>query len=123
MNHIVSRGAGLVIYLSQEGRGIGLFQKLKAYQLQEIGLDTVEANIALGLPVDCREYSSAIAILQYFAIDSVELMTNNPDKQACLESAGIRVTRRIPVITEPNDNNRRYLATKQEKLGHSLMSV
>jgi 3,4-dihydroxy 2-butanone 4-phosphate synthase/GTP cyclohydrolase II len=112
---------GVVIYLrGQEGRGIGLLNKLKAYALQEQGLDTVEANLALGLPSENREYGAAVSILKDLGVTSVRLMTNNPAKSAYLVDAGIPVNSYVPVITGLADENIGYLETKREKMGHIL---
>jgi 3,4-dihydroxy 2-butanone 4-phosphate synthase/GTP cyclohydrolase II len=112
---------GVVIYLrGQEGRGIGLLNKLKAYALQEQGLDTVEANLALGLPSENREYGAAVSILKDLGVTSVRLMTNNPAKSAYLVDAGIPVNSFVPVITGLATENIGYLETKREKMGHIL---
>ena len=112
---------GVVIYLrGQEGRGIGLLNKLKAYSLQEQGLDTVEANLALGLPSEAREYGAAVSILRDLGVSSVRLMTNNPAKSKFLEDAGIPVTEYVPVITGLAIENLGYLQTKKEKMGHLI---
>jgi 3,4-dihydroxy 2-butanone 4-phosphate synthase/GTP cyclohydrolase II len=112
---------GIVIYLrGQEGRGIGLLNKLKAYALQEQGLDTVEANLALGLPSEAREYGAAIAILRDLGVKSVRLMTNNPEKSGSLTAAGIPVTEYVPVIVGQAAENAGYLETKREKMGHLI---
>jgi len=112
---------GVVIYLrGQEGRGIGLLNKLKAYALQEQGLDTVDANLALGLPSEAREYGAAIAILQDLGIESVRLLTNNPEKRESLENADIAVTETVPLIVGLAEQNLGYLAAKRERMGHEL---
>lgn len=112
---------GIVIYLrGQEGRGIGLLNKLKAYALQEQGLDTVEANLALGLPSENREYGAAVAILRDLGVRSVRLMTNNPAKSGFLNEAGIPVTEYVPVIVGQADENKGYLETKAKKMGHLI---
>jgi 3,4-dihydroxy 2-butanone 4-phosphate synthase/GTP cyclohydrolase II len=112
---------GVVVYLrGQEGRGIGLLNKLKAYALQEQGLDTVEANLALGLPSENREYGAAVAILQDLGVKSVRLMTNNPAKSEFLTSAGIAVNEFVPVIVGQSAENAGYLATKVSKMGHRI---
>lgn len=112
---------GVVIYLrGQEGRGIGLLNKLKAYALQEKGYDTVDANLALGLPSEAREYGAAVAILHDLGIKSVRLMTNNPAKRSYLEDAGIKVTEYVPVIVGVASENENYLATKRERMGHLI---
>ncbi|MEO8916147.1 MAG: GTP cyclohydrolase II [Polyangiaceae bacterium] len=111
---------GVVLYLRQEGRGIGLTNKIRAYELQERGLDTVDANLALGFAADERDYSVAAAMLRVLAVGSVALMTNNPDKIAQLRAQGIAVTRRIPHEVAPNSHNRFYLDTKARRSGHLL---
>lgn len=117
---IAAERGGVVIYLRQEGRGIGLINKLKAYNLQDIGLNTVEANTHLGFDVDARQYECAIFILQDLGIQSVELITNNPDKVEALRKSPVQVVARIPLVVEPHDENRNYLETKQELMGHLL---
>ncbi len=109
---------GAIVYMRQEGRGIGLLNKLKAYRLQDLGLDTVEANQALGYPAEARDYRVAARILDMLGIASVELMSNNPDKIKKLSGDGVRVTGRIPVVAAPTEHNRFYLATKKAKMGH-----
>ena len=112
---------GIVIYLrGQEGRGIGLLNKLKAYALQDTGLDTVDANVALGLPAEAREYGAAVAILKDLGVTSVRLMTNNPAKRSFLDAAGIEVTDYVPVIVGQAAENENYLATKRERMGHMI---
>jgi len=115
-----SAGCGVVIYLRQEGRGIGLENKILAYHLQERGLDTVEANLALGFPADLREYSVAASILRELGIRKIRLITNNPAKLDDLEEAGIEVVERVPLIVKSNPHNARYLQTKKHRLGHLL---
>jgi GTP cyclohydrolase II len=117
MREIGKAGSGLVIYLRQEGRGIGIENKLRAYALQERGLDTVDANLALGLPIDSRSYASAATYLHYRGIRRCVLLTNNPDKVAALRERRIFVTR-TPLISSTNDACRDYLATKRLRLGH-----
>lgn len=119
LSKIATEG-GVLIYLRQEGRGIGLANKLKAYMLQEQGLDTVEANLELGLPADDRSYAIAYQMLNYFGIKAVRLLTNNPLKVEALERYGMEVCQRIPLEIQPTDENRQYLKTKKEKLGHLL---
>ncbi len=118
LHYISSKPYGLFIYLRQEGRGIGLLNKIKAYHLQELGLDTVEANEYLGLPEDARDYTAAAAIIEMLKVRSVSLLTNNPDKLQGLRDEGINVVERIPLVIEPNSYNRAYLKTKKEKMGH-----
>jgi GTP cyclohydrolase II len=120
LEYVQGQEFGAVIYLRQEGRGIGLFNKLKAYNLQDLGLDTVEANTSLGFPSDAREYRAAADILRLLQIRSVALLTNNPDKIEGLRREGIAITRRIPLVVRANAHNRRYLKTKRERLGHFL---
>ncbi len=115
---ITSEGVGVLLYLRQEGRGIGLANKLRAYGLQDAGLDTVDANSALGLPVDARDYRGAAAILSELGLTRMRLMTNNPDKLAALEAAGIQVVERVQLPALPNGVNSTYLATKIARLGH-----
>jgi GTP cyclohydrolase II len=111
-------GAGILLYLSQEGRGIGLVNKLRAYGLQDRGADTIEANHQLGFAADERIYEPAAAMLRQLGFDQVRLMTNNPDKVTGLERCGISVAERVPLVIEANRFNRRYMAAKAEKLGH-----
>jgi len=111
---------GMVLYLRQEGRGIGLINKIRAYELQDDGLDTVEANIALGFRDDERDYAVAAHMLMSLKIESVQLMTNNPKKIAQLEQYGIKVAQRIPHIMEANEHNKFYLETKAAKSGHMI---
>jgi GTP cyclohydrolase II len=117
---IVEEGRGLLIYEHQEGRGIGLLNKLRAYQLQDAGADTVEANELLGFQADHRSYGLAADILRYLKVSQVRLLSNNPDKIRALEHAGIRVVERVPCLIEPSDSTELYLRTKKEKLGHLL---
>jgi 3,4-dihydroxy 2-butanone 4-phosphate synthase / GTP cyclohydrolase II len=118
--HAISREGGVLIYLRQEGRGIGLANKLKAYALQEQGFDTVEANRQLGLPVDSRDYEVAFEILKYLGIERIRLLTNNPEKIAALSGYGVVIEERISLESLPTEENLSYLKTKQEKLGHWL---
>ena len=117
---IGSEGLGAVLYLRQEGRGIGLFNKIKAYRLQEDGLDTVEANLRLGFENDHRRYADAATLIRLLGIGSVRLITNNLEKISGLRREGIEITARIPLITEPDVHNAHYLKTKADKLGHLL---
>jgi 3,4-dihydroxy-2-butanone 4-phosphate synthase/GTP cyclohydrolase II len=120
MRAIAEAGTGLVIYEHQEGRGIGLMAKLQAYSLQDKGLDTVEANHALGFAADCRDFSLPAVILRELGITCLRLLSNNPDKSRALSEAGIEVVTRIPCEAEPNNHSRAYLRAKKEKLGHAL---
>ena len=106
--------------MAQEGRGIGLLNKLKAYELQENGLDTVEANLELGLPIDAREYGIGSQILADLGLSSIRILTNNPKKLSGIEGFGLTVVEQVPIEVAPNDENRRYLAAKRDKLGHRL---
>lgn len=114
----LSENGGLLIYLRQEGRGIGIVNKMKAYNLQDQGLDTYEANEKLGFHQDQRDYSDAIAVLKDLGISKVNLLTNSPDKIAAFDASGIEVVRRTEVLIEPNENNKAYLNSKREKRGH-----
>ncbi len=118
LGKIAEEGAGILLYEQKEGRGIGLMAKLKAYELQDQGMDTVEANVELGFAADCREYVLPAEALKLLGVTAVRLMTNNPQKVAALESAGIRVTERVSAEVEMQETFERYLRTKQEKLGH-----
>jgi GTP cyclohydrolase II len=118
LSMIASAGAGVLIYEQQEGRGIGLMAKLQAYELQDSGLDTVQANEKLGFRADHREFALPAAILQNLGISSVRLLSNNPDKVSALENAGIRVAERVPCEVESHTHSEQYLKTKKEKLGH-----
>jgi 3,4-dihydroxy 2-butanone 4-phosphate synthase / GTP cyclohydrolase II len=117
---IEREGRGVLLYLSQEGRGIGLLNKLRAYKLQETGLDTVDANIELGLPADLRDYGIGAQILVDLGLSSIRLLTNNPKKIVGLEGYGLRVTDQIPIEHAPGEHNREYLRAKKERLGHML---
>jgi 3,4-dihydroxy 2-butanone 4-phosphate synthase/GTP cyclohydrolase II len=121
LERIVQEGRGVVIYLrGHEGRGIGLLAKLQAYQLQDGGRDTVDANLDLGLPADARHYGAATQILRDLGVASVRLMTNNPDKTSSLESYGVPVAERVALTPRPNDHNLAYLLTKRDRMGHDL---
>lgn len=111
---------GMLIYLRQEGRGIGLLNKIKAYSLQDEGYDTVEANLMLGLPIDKRDYSFAVEVLKYFEIHSIKLMTNNPAKIDFLSDNDINVSERIPIVSVPTKFDEFYLSTKKSRMGHQL---
>ena len=117
---ITAKLGGAVIYLRQEGRGIGLINKLKAYNLQDEGLNTIEANVHLGHKVDARQYDIAIKILQDLGIEALHLLTNNPLKIEALENSPIQVVSRIPIVVKAKDENRSYLQTKQRFMGHLL---
>ena len=120
MSTIAERGSGLVIYLHQEGRGIGLMAKLKAYALQDQGLDTIEANEALGFDADCRDFNLAVAVLHELKVRQVRLMSNNPQKVEALTKGGIEVIELIACEAPPSPYALSYLRTKKEKMGHSL---
>ena len=122
LTRIAEEGAGILLYEQQEGRGIGLMAKLKAYELQDQGLDTVEANEELGFAADCRDYDLAAAALKLLGVSRVRLMTNNPAKVAALQAAGITVTERVSAEVETQESFERYLRTKQEKMGHSSIA-
>jgi 3,4-dihydroxy 2-butanone 4-phosphate synthase/GTP cyclohydrolase II len=113
-------GLGVLLYLAQEGRGIGLLNKLRAYKLQESGLDTVDANIELGLPADLRDYGIGAQILVDLGLKSIRILTNNPKKIVGMEGYGLEVTDQIPIEQVPGDHNREYLRAKRDKLGHTL---
>jgi len=117
---VARRGKGAVLYLRQEGRGIGLANKIRAYGLQEQGADTVDANRLLGLPDDARVYNAAADMLEYFDVQSVQLMTNNPAKVDALRSLGIEVVGRLPVVVAPNPFSAGYLETKRARMAHEL---
>ncbi|MBI2018425.1 GTP cyclohydrolase II [Candidatus Daviesbacteria bacterium] len=123
MKLIQKKGQGVILYLNQEGRGIGLTNKIKAYALQDLGLDTVEANTKLGLPIDARGYKIAADMLKDLGISKIYLLTNNPDKEQQLSSFGIDVLQTVPLEIKPNKNNKQYLATKKQKLSHHLREV
>jgi GTP cyclohydrolase II len=120
---IAEHGAGILIYQLQEGRGIGLMNKLRAYELQDSGQDTVEANHHLGFEADHRDYALCAEVLRHFGVSQVRLMSNNPKKIDALEAAGIRVTERVPIEITPSDGTTKYLQTKKAKLGHLLSKV
>ncbi len=124
LHHALARMAdvqwGVLLYLRQEGRGIGLINKLRAYQLQDQGFDTVDANVRLGFPAEARDFGIAAAMLRLMHIDAVRLLTNNPEKAARLAQEGIDVTERLPHILPPNPHNATYLATKRDRTGHIL---
>ena len=117
---IAKEGSGILVYMRQEGRGIGLVNKLHAYALQERGLDTVEANEKLGFPADLREYGLGAQILLSLGVKSIRLITNNPKKLIGLEGYGLRITGRVPMIIPPGEGNKRYLKTKKDRMGHMI---
>jgi 3,4-dihydroxy 2-butanone 4-phosphate synthase/GTP cyclohydrolase II len=117
---IAAEKGGVVIYLRQEGRGIGLINKLKAYNLQDLGFNTADANTHLGFDVDARQYDAAICILKDLGIEEIELITNNPTKVEALRRSPIRVIGRIPIVIPPQADSRDYLETKQQLMGHLL---
>ena len=123
MEMIEAEGRGAVIYLSQEGRGIGLMDKIRAYKLQEEGLDTIEANIHLGHGADERDYGVGAQILNLLGIRKMRLMTNNPVKRIGLEGYGLEVVENVPIEVKPNPYNLRYMHTKKERMGHDLHQV
>lgn len=118
MARIAAAGDGILLYLRQEGRGIGLTEKIRAYALQDEGLDTVEANRRLGFDADLRDYRPAVDMLGWFGIPRIRLMTNNPAKLTALRSQGIEVVNREPIIADPNAHNAAYLKTKRDRMGH-----
>ena len=117
---IEAEGEGVLLYLAQEGRGIGLLNKLKAYRLQEDGLDTVEANLQLGLPADLRDYGIGAQILVDLGLSSIRILTNNPKKIRGLEGYGLSVSAQIPIEHAPNPHNEEYMRTKARRMGHTL---
>lgn len=123
MAMIARQGFGALVYLRQEGRGIGLENKIKAYRLQDEGLDTVEANVALGLPIDHRDYGTGAQILRDIGLSKIRILTNNPKKTRRLEVYGLEIVEQLPLEISPNDTNRRYLETKKYKMGHELRHV
>ena len=120
MRQVAEAGCGVILYMRQEGRGIGLASKIKAYKLQEEGLDTVEANQRLGFGMDLREYGVGAQILADLGLKTIRLLTNNPKKVVGLQGYGLKITRQVPIRVAPNPHNARYLATKKKKLGHLL---
>src|ERR1043165_1789441 len=121
MQMVEAEGKGAILYMNQEGRGIGLLNKLKAYRLQEQGMDTVEANLHLGFPMDKRDYGVGAQILRYLGITKLRLISNNPKKRAGLSGYGIEITGTIPIEVDPNPHNEKYLKTKRDKLGHEIL--
>lgn len=121
MRNVAEEGRGVVLYVKgHEGRGIGLLDKLRAYELQQKGLDTVDANLELGLPADARDYGTGAQILADLGVKSMRLLTNNPTKRAGLEGYGLSIVERVPLLIEPNDHNARYMTTKIDRMGHEL---
>ena len=123
LSKIASEGAGILLYEQQEGRGIGLMAKLRAYELQDHGRDTVEANEELGYAADCRAFELPAEVLKLMGVSAVRLITNNPEKVAALESGGIRVVERVSAEVVPQESFEKYLKTKHEKMGHIVESV
>jgi len=121
LEQIEREGKGLLLYMNQEGRGIGLLNKLKAYKLQEEGLDTVEANLQLGFEMDERDYGVGAQILRSLGISKMRLMSNNPRKRAGLLGYGLEVVDTVSIEMIPNDHNKQYLFTKRDKLGHEIL--
>lgn len=120
MKLIEEEGLGAIIYQQQEGRGIGIMNKIRAYALQDAGMDTVEANISLGFEADMRQYDSCVEIIRQLGLKRIRIMSNNPDKIEALRAAGLEVVERIPMEFEPHARSLEYLKTKKEKLGHML---
>ena len=123
MELIEKEGKGVVVYLNQEGRGIGLMNKMKAYKLQEDGMDTVEANLCLGFKADERDYGVGASILHELGVKKMRLLTNNPQKRIGLTGYGLTVVENVPIEIEPNKYNRFYLHTKKDRMGHELHNV
>ena len=121
MQMVETNGTGVILYMNQEGRGIGLVNKLKAYQLQEHGMDTVEANLHLGFPMDKRDYGVGAQILRYLGINKIRLISNNPKKRTGLSAYGLEIVDTIPIEVAPNPHNEKYLQTKRDKLGHEIL--
>ena len=120
MRQVADAGRGVIVYMRQEGRGIGLVPKIKAYKLQENGYDTVQANLKLGFPMDLREYGLGAQILVDLGLQTIRLLTNNPKKVVGLEGYGLEIVKQVPIKVEPNPHNEKYLKTKREKLGHLI---
>src|SRR3954462_4378683 len=120
MDMVENEGKGVVLYMKQEGRGIGLINKLKAYKLQEEGFDTVEANLQLGFDMDERDYGVGAQILRNLGISKMRLMTNNPKKRAGLIGYGLEIVENVPIEIQSNEHNELYLTTKRDKMGHTI---
>ena len=120
LQQIAKEGAGVFLYMRQEGRGVGLHNKLRAYALQDTGMDTVEANQKIGFPPDLRDYGVGAQILVDLGVRKAKLLTNNPRKIVGIDAYGLEIVERIPIVVSPNDFNRRYLETKRDKMGHLL---
>jgi 3,4-dihydroxy 2-butanone 4-phosphate synthase/GTP cyclohydrolase II len=123
LERIEAEGRGVLLYMAQEGRGIGLLNKLRAYELQENGLDTVEANLQLGFPADAREWGIGNQILADLGLTTIRILTNNPAKLSGLDGYGLTVVEQVPIEVEPQPENERYLAAKREKLGHTITKL
>ena len=121
MKMVQAEGKGVILYMNQEGRGIGLLNKLKAYRLQEQGMDTVEANLHLGFQMDQRDYGLGAQILRQLGVTKLRLMTNNPKKRVGLIGYGLEIVENIPIEVFPNPHNEKYLLTKRDKLGHEIL--
>lgn len=123
LRRIAEEGRGIVLYLNQEGRGIGLANKIRAYELQDQGFDTVEANERLGFPADARDYRVGVEILQDLGVRSTRLLSNNPDKLSAVTGDGLSVSERVSIEIPPSETTERYLRTKKERMGHQLSLV
>lgn len=123
MEMIAQEGHGAIVYQQQEGRGIGILNKIRAYALQDQGADTIEANLRLGFEIDARDYSQCAEILQNLGLHKVRLMSNNPQKLSALREAGLHIIERVPIESEPSEPSVKYLKTKKEKMGHLLSIV
>lgn len=121
MKMVEAEGKGVILYMNQEGRGIGLINKLKAYKLQEEGMDTVEANLHLGFGMDERDYGVGAQILRSLGVTKLKLMSNNPRKRAGLKGYGLEIVDIVPIEVAPNPHNEKYLKTKRDKLGHEIL--